>query len=187
MGLPERLEARLSSGAPARSLAFNPAGTLLAAGTADGRIALFDYQTRGLAVHLEGGHARDAAVTALLWSSDGRTLLSGAADGTLAGWDVAAGACSWQQQLPAGGGAVVQLAWAGDPAQCDEQTQQAQQGSTQQPPSAPVRQSGEDTVLASRASGPALLLSLQGGSDPRELPMVAVGGLLHPQCWPPPA
>ncbi len=187
MGLPERLEARLSSGAPARSLAFNPAGTLLAAGTADGRIALFDYQTRGLAVHLEGGHARDAAVTALLWSGNGRTLLSGAADSTLASWDVAAGACSWQQQLPGGGGAVVQLAWAGEPPQCDEQTQQAQQSSTQQPFMAQARQCGENTVLVSRTAGPALLLSLQGGSDPRELPMVAVGGLLHPQCWLPPA
>ncbi|KAL4440063.1 hypothetical protein ABPG75_003064 [Micractinium tetrahymenae] len=181
VGLPERIEARLTSGgAPVRSLAFNSAGTLLAAGTAAGGIALFDYQTRGLAARLEGGHAGDAAVTALLWSADGRLLLSGAADGTLAGWDVAAGACSFQRQLPAGGGAVIQLAWAGAPGQ-------QQEGGAQQPPTAQQQQAqqaqraqqgqqrlGEGAALISRASGPALLLSLQEGSEPRELPMVAV-------------
>ena len=171
MGLPQRIEERLrTGGAPARSLAFNGWGTLLAAGCADGSITLFDYQTRGVAAHLRGGHPPAAAIGALLWSADGRTLLSGGADGCLAGWDVGAGERRLSLQLP--GGPITRLAWVpplhgqvGDP--------------RQQQPAGPTGHlallPGEGEVLVGRGTGPAVLLSLRDPSRQQELPLLAAG------------
>ncbi|PSC73945.1 retinoblastoma-binding 5-like protein [Micractinium conductrix] len=171
VGLPQRIEERLrTGGAPARSLAFNGWGTLLAAGCADGSITLFDYQTRGVAAHLRGGHPPAAAIGALLWSADGRTLLSGGADGCLAGWDVGAGERRLSLQLP--GGPITRLAWVpplhgqvGDP--------------RQQQPAGPTGHlallPGEGEVLVGRGTGPAVLLSLRDPSRQQELPLLAAG------------
>lgn len=155
MGLPERVEEALEEPgeAHARSLAFNPWGTLLAAGCTGGTVAVYDWQTRGLAAAWEGGHDASTDVTALLWSADGRTLVSGARDGSLAAWDVATGRPRPLGTLP--GGAVVRLAWAAG-------TQRQPQG----------QQQGD--VLASLAAGPAHLLCLSSGRQ-QALPLLTPG------------
>lgn len=168
VGLPERVEEQLS-GAIASCLAFNRWGTLLAAGCLNGSVALYDYQTRGMASTLEGGHPDQTAVTALLWSGDGRTLLSGGHDGgCVVAWDVASGRVRQRLQLPSAG-AISHLAWA-----CSGRGHRQQQ------------QGPEDEVLVSREGGPAVLLR-QSDGHLQQLPMVCIGVLQMlapalPQC-----
>lgn len=157
VGLPERIEEHLTPPAPAACLAFNPWGTLLAVGCrGSGSVALFDWQTRGVAARLEGGHPATTDVTALLWTADGRSLVSGGADGSLTVWDVAAGR---PRRLPGLGARVLHLAWA------DSQAAAAQ-GAAQ----------AEAEVLVSLATGPAHLLSLRSGQSSM-LPLLAIGAL----------
>lgn len=153
IGLPERIEEVLST-VPATCMAFNGFGTLLAAGRDGGGVALYDWQTRGVAATLKGGHPDSTHVSALLWSADGRMLLSGGDDGSLAAWDVASGLPRRLASL--GGGAVVQLDWAG--------------GRKPQPQG---QEEGE--VLVSLAAGPAHLLCLRTG-EAQPLPMLTIGG-----------
>jgi WD40 repeat protein len=160
LGLPERVEEVLSD-MQARNLAFNRYGTLLAVGAAGGTVVLIDYQTRGMAATLGGGHGADADVTAVLWSTDGRTLLSGASDGNLAEWDVAGLQLRRQLELPKAG-AISHLVWAGSEQYSDSDGKHASQ---------------QAEVLVSRSSGPALLLSLQS-SQWQALPFMCIGALL---------
>lgn len=61
-------------------MAFNRRGTLLAVGTNDGFIALFDFDTKCQVATMQG-HEEGSSVKALAWSRDGRTLVSAADDG----------------------------------------------------------------------------------------------------------
>jgi COMPASS component SWD1 len=162
------------SAAPARCLAFNPWGTLLAVGCLGGAVAIYDYQTRGLASVLQRDpdhkqmkvqgtmeHPQGACdITALLWSADGATLLSGASDGSLVWWEVVRGKprlrwhCGCDYGTTSGG--ITHLAWA-----CSRQQQ--------------LRGGSCDDVLVSMSAGPALLLN-QYSEDPHELPVIAIGG-----------
>jgi WD40 repeat protein len=72
----------------AQALAFNPAGDLLAVGTAEGRIFLLDS---GSGEQLRDWTAHDGGVTALAFSPDGRSLATGAADQLIQVWDVGSG------------------------------------------------------------------------------------------------
>lgn len=175
LGLPERVEEQLRA-APARCLAFNPWGTLLAVGCLGGAVAIYDYQTRGLAQVLQRapdpdyeqmrgqgcmGHPQGACdITALLWSADGGTLLSGASDGSLVSWEVVKGEprLRWRSGCNDGttSGGITHLAWA-----CSRQQQ--------------LRGGSCEDVLVSMSAGPALLLN-QYSKDPLELPVIAIGG-----------
>jgi len=83
------VEELLEEGHPACSLAFNSRGTLLATGSRSGEVVLWDFETRGPARVLSGGHS--AEVLAVAWSRNGRRLVSACADSQLRLWDVEAG------------------------------------------------------------------------------------------------
>jgi WD40 repeat protein len=70
----------------ARALAFHPAGRLLAAGTAEGPILVFDVAT-GQQVASLAGHR--GGTTSVAWSLDGKRLASGGNDLTALVWDAA--------------------------------------------------------------------------------------------------
>ena len=79
-----------ASGAPAREVtALAAHGGALAAGAADGRVRLWDAESRACEATL-AGHA--SAVTALAFDASGATLASGAGDGDVVLWDAVAGA-----------------------------------------------------------------------------------------------
>ncbi|KAI3431641.1 hypothetical protein D9Q98_004688 [Chlorella vulgaris] len=159
VGLPERVEEQLSEVA-ACCLAFNRWGTLLAAGSMDGTVALYDYQTRGVGASLINGHKPGSHVSALLWSNDGHTLLSGARDGSLVAWQVASGQVQQVVALPSSSGAVTHLAWAHGYNQSS-----GHQGQRQE----------QDEVLVSMAAGPAVLLRVSDGLQ-QQLPVICIDG-----------
>jgi WD40 repeat protein/tRNA A-37 threonylcarbamoyl transferase component Bud32 len=70
------------------AVAFSPDDRLLASGSADRTVKLWDA-VRGTEVRTLGGHA--AAVTGLAFSPDGKTLASGSKDTTVRLWDTATG------------------------------------------------------------------------------------------------
>jgi WD40 repeat protein len=70
----------------AHTAAFNRTGTLLAAGTRDGTVRLWDVKTGKLIGDVPG---HGGAVTTLAFSPDGTRLASGSADTTVLIWDVA--------------------------------------------------------------------------------------------------
>lgn len=73
----------LSEDIPLSSLAFNPTGSLVAVGRADGEILLIDINQRDV-VATRSGH--QGAVDHLTFSPDGRYLVSGSNDGTILTW-----------------------------------------------------------------------------------------------------
>lgn len=107
--LPECIEEFLDYGY-AISCAFNRPGTLLATGTKDGYIGIWDFETRGLAkVLCESSESESSsAVTSLSWSRNGRYLLSGQSDernksnNKIILWDVLSGEQVHEVELPSG-------------------------------------------------------------------------------------
>jgi WD40 repeat protein len=71
------------------ALALAPDGRLLATGSRDARVTLWDAAT-GEALHTLSGHT--AHITALAFSPDGAQALSASQDNTLSLWDTASGA-----------------------------------------------------------------------------------------------
>jgi len=71
---------------------FNRKGTLLAAGTTNGQIVIWDFETRSVAKVLQ--HEAEIftqEITALSWSSNGYFVLSGSSAGWVVRWDVLSG------------------------------------------------------------------------------------------------
>ncbi|GAX82973.1 hypothetical protein CEUSTIGMA_g10400.t1 [Chlamydomonas eustigma] len=85
--LPEIVEEYLSNGL-ATAAAFNRRGTLLATGTADGSIVIWDFGTKGVAKSL---NEHSSTVSSVCWSRDGRFLVSGSEDQRIIMWDVLTG------------------------------------------------------------------------------------------------
>lgn len=83
--LPEVIETYLEDGIAVTS-AFNRHGSLLAVGCNDGRVVVWDFDTRGIARTLNG-HIE--TVTSVCWSRNGRKLLSASVDWNVILWDVA--------------------------------------------------------------------------------------------------
>jgi|FLYN01.1.fsa_nt_gi WD40 repeat protein/serine/threonine protein kinase len=73
----------------ARTAVYSPDGTLLASGSRDNTIILWDVATGKPVFPPLRGHTD--YVNSLAFSPDGQTLVSGSADGTLRLWDVATG------------------------------------------------------------------------------------------------
>ncbi len=72
------------------SAAFSPDGTLLASGTDDGMVILWDAESERELVALPANEPGEFSLVAgLAFSPDGRTLASGTEQGTIALWDVA--------------------------------------------------------------------------------------------------
>jgi len=86
---PEVIEDSLEDGnAAACCCAPNRRGTLIAVGCTDGRVVIWDFDTRGIARVLIG-HSH--TITSLSWSRNGRKLLSASTDWTVKLWDVLSG------------------------------------------------------------------------------------------------
>lgn len=73
---------------PVAALAFSPDGTLLAAGSWDGLIRVWDAASRR-DLRVLAGHT--TSVTSIAFDGDGTHLVSGSVDGTVRLWDVAIG------------------------------------------------------------------------------------------------
>lgn len=94
---PDEADGILESGSMSLTCAFNRHGSLLAAGSNDGRIIIFDVITRGIARHM---HAHVHPVCSLSWSRNGFKLLSGSIDWTISVWEVLKGECLYRYRFP---------------------------------------------------------------------------------------
>eukprot|EP00494_Astrolonche_serrata_P024590 UN24849 len=74
-------------------VAFNRRGALLAAGLHDGRIVIWDFQTKGVAKVLKQ-HTKP--ISNIKWSRNGRKLLTGCNAGELCMWHVAEGTLDYR-------------------------------------------------------------------------------------------
>lgn len=92
-----------------RALAFSPDGDLLASGSDDGRMRLWDAAD-GLLQRDFKGHAMP--VLAVGFSADGKTVASGSEDGLIQPWDTQTGARREQLQMNRPGDGVAALAFA---------------------------------------------------------------------------
>jgi dipeptidyl aminopeptidase/acylaminoacyl peptidase len=83
-------EAKVLKGhsAAVTAVAFSPAGSALASGSADGTIGLWDAKTGRMLTTLSG---HGGAVSAIAFAPDGKTLVSGSNDATVMFWDIATG------------------------------------------------------------------------------------------------
>src|SRR5699024_12598254 len=70
------------------SVEFSPDGTMIASGSMDETIRLWNIDT-GQAVNVLIGHSE--GVKSVAFSPDGTTIVSGSSDGTVRRWDVTSG------------------------------------------------------------------------------------------------
>ena len=94
---PEHNDGILDCGSEAVVCQFNRRGTMLAVGCNDGRIAIWDFMTRGIARQLSS-HIHP--ITSLSWNRSGRKLLSAATDWNVILWDVASGEAELRLRFP---------------------------------------------------------------------------------------
>ncbi|MBL8470398.1 MAG: PD40 domain-containing protein [Rhodocyclaceae bacterium] len=94
----------------AATVAFSPDGKLIAAAGADGRVLLWDAETRKPVGQPLAGHAR--RVASIAFSPDGKLLASAGADANVILWEVASG--KLQAKLAVHRGAVLRVAFSPD-------------------------------------------------------------------------
>ena len=70
-----------------RSIAYSPDSEILASGTGDGKIYLWDVHI-GKLQHILMGNEENIEIEIIAYSPDGRTLASGSYDGAISLWDV---------------------------------------------------------------------------------------------------
>jgi WD40 repeat protein len=92
-------------------LAFSPDGKTLAAGQADGTVAMLDAAT-GARQRSLTGHINIVVSRAVQFSPDGKTLATGSFDGTVRLWDVASG--SQKAELSGHGLRVLSISFSPD-------------------------------------------------------------------------
>jgi WD40 repeat protein len=85
---PAKLAVLTGHTAGVRAAAFAPGGKLLATGSADNTVRLWDLTDRAHPREAATLHGHTGAVSALAFSADGVTLASGAEDRTLRVWDL---------------------------------------------------------------------------------------------------
>ncbi|KAJ8901633.1 hypothetical protein NDN08_003841 [Rhodosorus marinus] len=90
--LPERMDDYLEGG-KAICLRFNRHGNILAAGTEEGEVVLWDFDTRSIAMKLDG---RSGSINSITFPSPmtGERLISGSAGGCIRFWNVVEGTSS---------------------------------------------------------------------------------------------
>jgi WD40 repeat protein len=86
-----RVVRELQGGTHTGCVAFNPEGTLLAAGQGDGTVRVWDAKSGRMTLELKG---HEDHVQEIAFSPDGRTLVSSSNDGTIRLWSVSLG-CSY--------------------------------------------------------------------------------------------
>jgi WD40 repeat protein len=103
----------LSTGEPiwVTGLAFTPDGRTLAAGQANGAVAILDAAT-GAQQRLLTGHSDIVVSRAVQFSPDGKTLATGSFDGTVRLWDAASG--TQTAELRGHGLRVLSIAFSAD-------------------------------------------------------------------------
>ena len=104
-----RLDGVLDSDKPLYSVRLSPDGALLAAGSDDGKVLLWDARTRQPRPAL-AGHSK--AVFDVAFSGNGRLLASASEDTKVIVWDL--GSARKQTEIPGDGGKVSHLAFSPD-------------------------------------------------------------------------
>lgn len=94
---PEHNEGILDSGSEALTCSFNRRGTQLAVGCNDGRIAIWNFMTRGIA-RICSCHIHP--ITSLSWNRSGTKLLSSSTDWNVLLWDIATGDIDVKLRFP---------------------------------------------------------------------------------------
>lgn len=94
---PEHNEGILDSGSEALTCSFNKRGTHLAVGCNDGRIAIWNFMTRGIA-RICSCHIHP--ITSLSWNRNGTKLLSSSTDWNVLLWDIATGEIDIKLRFP---------------------------------------------------------------------------------------
>jgi len=89
MDFPDKLDESLEYGQQSTAK-FNRKGTLLAVGTKEGFIAIWDFHTRSLAkaLHFNMCYLHPGGVTKLSWSRNSRKLASCGSEGRVIRWDI---------------------------------------------------------------------------------------------------
>jgi WD40 repeat protein/class 3 adenylate cyclase/tRNA A-37 threonylcarbamoyl transferase component Bud32 len=94
---------------PVLSLAWSPDGKILASGSGDKTVKLWETATGKLLTSL---HGHTDAVWSVAWSPDGKTLASGSGDQTVKLWEAATG--KLLTSLQGHTGQVIRVAWSPD-------------------------------------------------------------------------
>lgn len=94
---PEEADGTLDCISAALTCTFHRWGTLLAVGSNDGPIVIWDFLTRGIAKIIS---AHIHPVCSLCWSRDGHKLVSASTDNIVSQWDVLSGDCDQRFRFP---------------------------------------------------------------------------------------
>jgi WD40 repeat protein len=92
------------------SVSFSPTGTLLASGTSDGKVQIFDIESTEPLKHELEGHSQQ--VFSVCWSHDGSKVASGSVDESMKIWDASTGECLHTIKVELG--QICHVAWSAD-------------------------------------------------------------------------
>ncbi|XP_066148486.1 retinoblastoma-binding protein 5 homolog [Euwallacea fornicatus] len=94
---PEEFDGALDSQSIALTCAFNKRGTLLAVGSNDGKIVIWDFLTRGMAKTIS---AHVHPICSVSWSRNSYKIASASTDNNVCIWNVLTGECEQKYRFP---------------------------------------------------------------------------------------